>query len=93
MKHWIAAAGMALALPLSWNAHAAGVAAMPAANGSSGGVLFKPMPKPKAARRRSRCAALAYRPACRTVWVPCGGACHSTRSMNLCASRCSHLAL
>lgn len=29
MKHWIAAAGMALALPLSWNAHAAGVAAPP----------------------------------------------------------------
>jgi cobalt-zinc-cadmium efflux system outer membrane protein len=26
MKHWIAAAGMAFALPLSWNSHAAGVA-------------------------------------------------------------------
>ena len=29
MKHWIAAAGMALALPLSWNAHAAGVVTPP----------------------------------------------------------------
>jgi outer membrane protein, heavy metal efflux system len=29
MKHWIAAAGMALTLPLSWNSHAAGVATPP----------------------------------------------------------------
>lgn len=29
MKHWIAAAGMAFALPLSWSSHAAGVATPP----------------------------------------------------------------